>query len=97
MEPLAEYVDGLPNLCGQEPLISEAITAGRKYPVFPHDADIESAASTFAVALHMHQPLIVNIQVPGLGVAESNRGLRSSVGRGVAVDGERSFRDDFGL
>ena len=42
MEPLAEYVDGLPNLCGQEPLISEAITAGRKYPVFPHDADIRA-------------------------------------------------------
>ena len=30
MESLAEYVDGLPNLCGQEPLISEAITAGRR-------------------------------------------------------------------
>ena len=29
METLAEYVDGLPNLCGQEPLISEAIAAGR--------------------------------------------------------------------
>ena len=58
MEPLAEYVDGLPNLCGQEPLISEAITAGREYPVFPHDGVIERAASTFAVALHMHQPLI---------------------------------------
>jgi hypothetical protein len=30
---------------------------------------------------------VVNIQVPGLGVAASNRGLRSSVGRGVAVAG----------
>ena len=39
----------------------------------------------------------VNIQVPGLGVAASNRGLRSSVGRGVAVVGERGFRDDCGL
>jgi hypothetical protein len=29
MDTLAEYVDGLPNLCGQEPLISEAIAAGR--------------------------------------------------------------------
>jgi hypothetical protein len=58
MEPLAEYLDGLPNLCGQEPLIGEAIAAGREYPVFPHDADIQHAASTFAVALHMHQPLI---------------------------------------
>ena len=33
MEPLAEYV--------------EAITAGREYPVFPHDADTERAASAF--------------------------------------------------
>jgi len=55
MEPLAEYVDGLPNLCLQEPLLSEAITAGREYPVFPHDADTGCAASAFA--LHMHQPI----------------------------------------
>ncbi len=39
----------------------------------------------------------VNIQVPGLGVAASNRGLRSSVGRDVAVVGGRGFRDDCGL
>jgi len=39
----------------------------------------------------------VNIQVLGPGVAASNRGLRSSVGRGVAVVGERGFRDDCGL
>ena len=58
MDALAGYVDGLPGLCGQEPLISEAIAAGRQRPVFPGGADIERAASTFAVALHMHQPLI---------------------------------------
>src|ERR1017187_10269571 len=58
MDNLAEYVDGLPNLCGQEPLISEASEAGRQRPVSPGGADIERAASTFAVALHMHQPLI---------------------------------------
>jgi hypothetical protein len=39
----------------------------------------------------------VNIQVLGPGVAASNRGLRSSVGPGVAVVGERGFRDDCGL
>ena len=39
----------------------------------------------------------VSIQAPGLGVAASNRGLRSSVGHGVAVVGERGFRDDGGL
>ena len=58
MEPPAEYAGGLPDLCLQEPLISEAITAGREYPVFPHDADTQRAASTFAVALHMHQPIL---------------------------------------
>ena len=43
------------------------------------------------------QPEQVSIQVLGLGVAAGNRGLRSSVGRGVAVVGERGFRDDGGL
>ncbi len=58
MDALAECVDGLPNLCGQEPLISEAIEAGRQRPGFPNGLDIQRDASTFAVALHMHQPLI---------------------------------------
>jgi hypothetical protein len=58
MDTLAEYVDGLPNLCGQEQLISEAVEAGRQSRVFANGLDIERAASTFAVALHMHQPLI---------------------------------------
>ena len=58
MDTVAEYVDGLPNLCGQETLISEAIEAGRQRPVFMNGLDIERTASTFAVALHMHQPLI---------------------------------------
>ena len=58
MDTVAEYVDGLPSLCGQEPLISEAIETGRQRLVFSGGVDIERAASTFAVALHMHQPLI---------------------------------------
>ena len=58
METVAEYVDGLPNLCGQETLISEAIETGRQRPVFPGGVDIERVVSGFAVALHMHQPII---------------------------------------
>ena len=58
MDTVAEYVDGLPSLCGQEPLISEAIETGRQRLVFPGGVDVERAASTFAVALHMHQPLV---------------------------------------
>ena len=53
-----ESVDGLPNLCGSEPLIAAA-TAGRR-PVFLPDSDVDFSRvrSAFAVALHMHQPLI---------------------------------------
>ena len=58
MDTVAEYVDGLPGLCGQESLISEAIDEGRQRRVFPGGMDIERADRTFAVALHMHQPLI---------------------------------------
>jgi len=59
---LSEYVDGLPNLCGSEPLIEAAIAAGRNRPVFldRESVDIADIDSAFAVALHMHQPLIPN-------------------------------------
>ena len=55
-------MDGLPNICGSEPLIDETIRAAREHPVFfgdqvarPVGRDRERA---FAIALHMHQPLI---------------------------------------
>jgi hypothetical protein len=53
-----EYPDGLPSICGQEPLISEAIAAGRQHPVQPDQRGLVTADAAFAVALHMHQPLI---------------------------------------
>lgn len=58
MTTIAEYVDGLPNICGDEDLIAQA-TSGSQ-PVFLPDSDIDfdSIKSAFAVALHMHQPLI---------------------------------------
>jgi hypothetical protein len=58
---LAEYVDGLPNLSGEEALIAATIERGAARPVFAAPgfedpfAGIESA---FAIALLMHQPLI---------------------------------------
>jgi Glycosyl hydrolase family 57 len=60
MGELPEYIDGLPNLCGSERLIEEAIRAGRDQPVFLDQTpvDISGIDSAFAVALHMHQPLI---------------------------------------
>jgi hypothetical protein len=60
MQELPECVDGLPNLCGSEPRIQAAVAAGRARPVFDGQTpvDISGVDSAFAVALHMHQPLI---------------------------------------
>jgi hypothetical protein len=60
MRELAEYVDDLPNLCGSEPLIEAAIRSGRDQPLSLGQTlvDIADIDSAFAVALHMHQPLI---------------------------------------
>jgi hypothetical protein len=60
MHELAGYVDGLPNLCGSEALIEGAVAAGRERPVFLGETPVRLAEvdSAFAVALHMHQPLI---------------------------------------
>ena len=55
---LPEYVDGLPNLCGAEPLIARAARASA--PAFLPDSPIDfpRVRAGFAIALHMHQPLI---------------------------------------
>ena len=60
MEELPEYVDGLPNICGSEQRIEEAIRDRGAGPVFlpPGAAGFDDVDSAFAVALHMHQPLV---------------------------------------
>ncbi|MGD0106463.1 MAG: glycosyl hydrolase family 57 [Rhodopila sp.] len=57
---LPEIVDGLPNICGAEDRIAEAIAAAAGRSVFLRDSSIDFARirSAFAIALHMHQPLI---------------------------------------
>ncbi|HEY4864778.1 MAG TPA: glycosyl hydrolase family 57, partial [Candidatus Dormibacteraeota bacterium] len=60
MGKIAEHIDGLPNISGREEYIEEAVRASRADPAFlPEGAsgfgEIDSA---FAIALHMHQPLI---------------------------------------
>jgi hypothetical protein len=54
------YVGGLPSVCGDEDRVEEAIRAGRSEPVFTGDGRvrIDDIDSAFAIALHMHQPLI---------------------------------------
>jgi len=55
---LPENVGGLPNLCGSEDLIAEAVA--RTGPAFLPECGIDFGAirSAFSIALHMHQPLI---------------------------------------
>ena len=60
MNPLPEYVEGLPNICGFDAEIDRAIAKGREGPVFLHESRIDFGRirSAFSNALHMHQPLI---------------------------------------
>ena len=59
MAELAEYVDALPNICGQEAEI-EAILQQREPIIYAHETHIpfDRINSACAIALHMHQPLI---------------------------------------
>lgn len=60
MSELHEYVDGIPNICGSEAIVDAAVRAARKRAVFlrGNSVPFEGAQSAFAIALHMHQPLI---------------------------------------
>ena len=53
-----ECIDGLPNLRGSEDLIAEAMAGSG--PIFLPESSIDfgRGESAFAIALHMHQPLI---------------------------------------
>ena len=53
-----EIVDGLPNICGSEDLVSEAMTRRGLYYLPEAGIDFSRTRSAFAIALHMHQPLI---------------------------------------
>jgi hypothetical protein len=67
MAELPEYEGDLPNLSGSEEVVAEAVRAGRERPVSDgrerpvsdgRHVGLGNIDSSFAVALHMHQPLI---------------------------------------
>jgi len=60
MNELPEYIDGLPNLSGSEQQLDAALQSAGGKPVFlpASGVDFGRISSAFAVALHMHQPLI---------------------------------------
>ena len=58
MGDLPEHIDGLPNLCGREDLVAEAVARGRERPATRERLPLDGVDSGYAIALHMHQPLI---------------------------------------
>ncbi|MFN3919384.1 MAG: glycosyl hydrolase family 57 [Methylohalobius sp.] len=59
-QQLPEIVDGLPNICGNEELIQAAVqkSQGQVLYLGKSGIDFDQIESAFAIALHMHQPLI---------------------------------------
>ena len=60
MDELPEYVDEIPNICGSEVVVDTAIKAAINGSVFLREDSVPfgGVRSAFAIALHMHQPLI---------------------------------------
>jgi hypothetical protein len=60
MADLPEYIDGLPNIAGYEAEIDAAISKTKKNQIFKPESNVDFGRikSAFAIALHMHQPLI---------------------------------------
>ena len=60
MNSLSEHVDGLPNISGSEALIESSLRESRGREIFRPESRIDFGGinSAFAIALHMHQPLI---------------------------------------
>jgi len=58
LSSIPAYIEDVPNICGSEELVAEAMSAGG--PIYLPDSgtDFDNIRSVFAVALHMHQPLI---------------------------------------
>ena len=57
-QALAEYIEGLPNICGSEGLIDQAMAHTGHLYLPDSGIDFGRARSAFSIALHMHQPLI---------------------------------------
>jgi len=58
IDTIPEYIDGLPNICGSEDLIAEATRQTGLFYLPESGIDFDHINSAFAIALHMHQPLI---------------------------------------
>src|SRR5262249_55865563 len=55
---LPENIHDLPNICGSEKLISDAMSRPGPFYLPESNITLGRARSAFSIALHMHQPLI---------------------------------------
>ncbi|HNQ73979.1 MAG TPA: glycosyl hydrolase family 57 [Verrucomicrobiota bacterium] len=55
---LPEYVENLPNICGQEALITDTVQQRNRTAAHESAVNWPAVTSACAIALHMHQPLI---------------------------------------
>src|SRR6516225_3919636 len=58
MPSLAEMVNGLPNLCGHEAAVEETTRPGGPIYLPETNLRLDRLRATFAIGLHMEQPLI---------------------------------------
>src|SRR5271166_4355419 len=57
-QTLSEYIEGLPNISGSEGLVAQAMARSGPFYLPQSGIDFGRIRSAFAIALHMHQPLI---------------------------------------
>ena len=59
MTALPETIEGLPNICGAEATVAEAVAAGKEKQLSASAGavDFGSIRAASAIALHQHQPL----------------------------------------
>ena len=90
MESIAEHMDGLPNICGQEQLVQDAIDAGRSRPASTGHTELESIGGFAAVA-----PFLADDYQLGRRIARL--GLRVHLSRTVvaSVLGATGFREQW--
>ncbi len=70
------YVGGLPNICGSEDLVAEAMDRAGPFYLPDSRVPFDRIQSAFAVGLHMHQPLIPAGPQGRLGGGEDLRTAR---------------------
>ena len=60
MNEVPEHINGLPNISGSENQIQATLKQGAGAPAYLPESRIDFSAiqSAYAIALHMHQPLI---------------------------------------